>query len=176
MSAIQEPLSIDEPRTRDALAAPRTSMLDRSLVGAAVLGAGALECWFGRTDMGSVYGSDAVQYLDIARALEAGQWKLAMNPLWGLGYPLLLTGLRPAFPRGMTGDLLAVRMLNVAIFAATWIKRIATSFGDARMLACALLVIALSYGMGFLSYHLYEKHFLRFGRRHFAPRQPSPAT
>jgi peptidoglycan/LPS O-acetylase OafA/YrhL len=63
-----------------------------------------------------------------------------------------------------------------AIFAATWIKRIATSFGDGRMLACALLTIALSYGMGFLSYHLYEKHFLRFGGRHFAPRQPYQAT
>jgi hypothetical protein len=119
MSAIQEPLSIDEPRTRDALAAPRTSMLDRSLVGAAVLGAGALECWFGRTDMGSVYGSDAVQYLDIARALEAGQWKLAMNPLWGLGYSLLLALLHPIFPAGPAGDLLSVRVLNLIIFAAT---------------------------------------------------------
>jgi peptidoglycan/LPS O-acetylase OafA/YrhL len=63
-----------------------------------------------------------------------------------------------------------------AIFAATWIKRIATSFGDARMLACMLIMITLSYGMGFLSYHFYEKHFLRFGGRHFAPRQASQST
>lgn len=84
--------------------------------------AGALECWYGRTDKGAVYGSDAVQYLDMSRALSSGDWKLAMNPLWGLGYPLLLTGLRPAFSNGMAGDLLAVRVLNVAIFAATWMS------------------------------------------------------
>jgi hypothetical protein len=36
-------------------------------------------------------------------------------------------------------------------------------------------VIALSYGVGFVSYHLYEKRFLRFGRRRFAPLQ-SKAT
>ena len=62
-----------------------------------------------------------------------------------------------------------------AIFAAAWIKRIAASFGDARMIACALLMLALSYGAGFLSYHLYEKHFLRLGRRYFAPRESAPA-
>ena len=58
-----------------------------------------------------------------------------------------------------------------AIFAAAWVKRIADSFGDARMIACALLMVALSYGLGFLSYHLYEKHFLQLGRRYFAPRE-----
>ena len=62
-----------------------------------------------------------------------------------------------------------------AIFAASWVKRIADSFGDARMIACALLMLALSYAVGFLSYHLYEKHFLRLGRRYFAPREPSPS-
>lgn len=62
-----------------------------------------------------------------------------------------------------------------AIFAAAWVKRITTPFGDARMLVCSLLMIALSYGIGFLSYHLYEKHFLRLARRYFAPLQP-PAT
>jgi peptidoglycan/LPS O-acetylase OafA/YrhL len=55
------------------------------------------------------------------------------------------------------------------IFAGAWIKRIAAPFGDARMLAGALFVIVLSYGAGFLSYNLYEKHFLRLGR-YFAPR------
>lgn len=62
-----------------------------------------------------------------------------------------------------------------AIFAASWVKRIAEAFGDARMIACALLMLALSYAVGFLSYHLYEKHFLRLGRRYFAPREPAPA-
>jgi hypothetical protein len=89
------------------------------LVTAVVLCAGVIECWYGRTDMGAVYGSDAVQYLDIARALETGHWMLAMNPLWGLGYPLLLALLHPLFPAGPAGDLLAVRMLNMAIFVAT---------------------------------------------------------
>jgi peptidoglycan/LPS O-acetylase OafA/YrhL len=60
-----------------------------------------------------------------------------------------------------------------AIFAAAWVKRVTAPFGDARMVACALLMVALSYGIGFLSYHLYEKHFLRLGRRYFAPRQPA---
>jgi peptidoglycan/LPS O-acetylase OafA/YrhL len=54
------------------------------------------------------------------------------------------------------------------IFAAEWLNRIAAPFGDARMLICALVVIALSYATGFLTYHVYEKHFLRLGRR-FAP-------
>lgn len=85
----------------------------------ALLGAGVAEGWLGRTDKGAVYGSDAVQYLDMARALHAGDWKLALNPLWGLGYPLLLAGMRPVFPGGPAGDLLAVRMLNLAIFVAT---------------------------------------------------------
>jgi peptidoglycan/LPS O-acetylase OafA/YrhL len=55
------------------------------------------------------------------------------------------------------------------IFAAARIKSVAVRFGDARMLACSLIVIALAYAAGFLSYHLYEKHFLRLGRL-FAPR------
>jgi peptidoglycan/LPS O-acetylase OafA/YrhL len=58
-----------------------------------------------------------------------------------------------------------------AIFAAAWVRSVAAWFGDARMVACALLMILLSYGSGFLSYHLYEKHFLRLGRRYFEPRQ-----
>jgi peptidoglycan/LPS O-acetylase OafA/YrhL len=63
-----------------------------------------------------------------------------------------------------------------AIFAAAWVKRIADSFGDARMIACALLMLALSYVLGFLSYHLYEKHFLRLGRRYFAAPESVPTN
>jgi peptidoglycan/LPS O-acetylase OafA/YrhL len=58
-----------------------------------------------------------------------------------------------------------------AIFAAAWVKRLMAPLGDARMLGCALLMIALSYAAGFLSYHLYEKHFLRLSHRNFAPRE-----
>jgi peptidoglycan/LPS O-acetylase OafA/YrhL len=57
------------------------------------------------------------------------------------------------------------------IFAAAWLQRASMPFGDARMLVCSLLVIGLSYCVGFVSYHLYEKRFLRFGRRRFAPLQ-----
>jgi peptidoglycan/LPS O-acetylase OafA/YrhL len=56
------------------------------------------------------------------------------------------------------------------IFAATWIKAVAMPFGAARMLVCSLLVIALAYAAGFLSFHLFEKHFLRLSRQ-FGPRQ-----
>jgi peptidoglycan/LPS O-acetylase OafA/YrhL len=55
------------------------------------------------------------------------------------------------------------------IFAAAWITRVAASFGQARMLVCAIIMIILSYGMGLLSYEFYEKRFLRLGR-HFAPK------
>jgi len=61
------------------------------------------------------------------------------------------------------------------IFAGSWLTRFVTPFGNARMLAWALLVIALSYAAGFLSYHLYEKHFLRLGRI-FAPVQPQTSS
>jgi peptidoglycan/LPS O-acetylase OafA/YrhL len=54
------------------------------------------------------------------------------------------------------------------IFAGAWLTRYVTPFGDARLLAWSLFVIVLSYVAGFLSYHLYEKHFLRLGR-YFAP-------
>jgi len=114
---------VDEPKPSTAAPAPDWSkMLLPGLLLLCLLLAGTLECWYGRTDKGAVYGSDAVQYLDMSRALSAGDWKLAMNPLWGLGYPLLLSGLRPAFSAGMAGDLLSVRVLNVAIFAATWLS------------------------------------------------------
>jgi peptidoglycan/LPS O-acetylase OafA/YrhL len=63
--------------------------------------------------------------------------------------------------------------LFIAIFAAEWVQRVAARFGDARMVACALFMVAMSYGLGFLSYHLYEKHFLRIGRRYFEPRDPA---
>src|ERR1700733_7839121 len=58
-----------------------------------------------------------------------------------------------------------------ALFTAAWVKRITSPLGDARMLACAFLMIALSYAAGFLSYLLYEKHFLSLSRRNFAPHE-----
>ena len=91
------------------------------LASAAVLPLGALEGWFGRTDSGDVYGSDAVQYLDCARAIERGDWHSALNPLWSQGYPALLALARPLFRAGRWGDWLETRSVNFAVFAFTWI-------------------------------------------------------
>lgn len=85
-----------------------------------ILCVGALEGWYGRTNQGGLYGSDAVQYLDSARALRLGDWKLAVNPLWGLGYPLFVAAADSLFPKNMTGEWFAIRTLNLCIFAATW--------------------------------------------------------
>jgi peptidoglycan/LPS O-acetylase OafA/YrhL len=61
------------------------------------------------------------------------------------------------------------------IFAGEWLKRFVVPFGDARLVAWSLLMIALSYAAGFLSYHLYEKYFLRLGR-YFAPVPPASSS
>jgi hypothetical protein len=86
-----------------------------------VLCVGALEDWYGRTNQGALYGSDAVQYLDSARALHLGDWKLAVSPIWGLGYPLLVAAADSLFPQTMAGELFAIRVLNLCIFIATYI-------------------------------------------------------
>ena len=78
---------------------------------------GFLEGWFTRTD----FATDAISYLDISRALPAGNWKLVFNPLWSVGYPFLLSITRPFFPKTPGGEWLAIHALNVLIFLATWI-------------------------------------------------------
>lgn len=85
-----------------------------------ILCIGALEDWYGRTNQGALYGSDAVQYLDSARALHQKDWKSAVNPLWGLGYPLLVTVVDSLFPKTMTGEFFAIRTLNLCIFTAAY--------------------------------------------------------
>ena len=91
------------------------------LASALVLPLGALEDWFGRTDSGDVYGSDAVQYLDCARALARGDWHSALNPLWSQGYPALLALARPLFGGGPWGDWLDTRFVNFAVFGFAWV-------------------------------------------------------
>jgi hypothetical protein len=86
-----------------------------------VLLLGWLEGWYGKTAAGDVYGSDAVQYLDIARAFGRGDWHTALNPLWSQGYPALLALLRPALPSGPDGEWWAIRGLNFAIFVSCWL-------------------------------------------------------
>ena len=86
-----------------------------------VMALGAAEGWCGRTDSGDVYGSDAVQYLDIARAMARGDWHSALNPLWSQGYPALLALVRPLFKAGIDGDWASTRWLNLAIFLFSWL-------------------------------------------------------
>ena len=85
-----------------------------------ILALGAVECVYGNTDSVDVYGSDAVQYLDIARAMERGDWHSALNPLWSQGYPALLAAARPMFAAGPAGDWRETRVVNCVIFAADY--------------------------------------------------------
>jgi hypothetical protein len=91
-----------------------------ALASVAVLALGAVEGWCGRTDSGDVYGSDGVQYLDVARAFERGDFKSALNPLWSQGYPALLAMVRPMFGAGPDGDWAATRWLNLGVFCFSW--------------------------------------------------------
>ncbi len=78
---------------------------------------GALEGWFKRTD----FSTDAISYLDISRAIPVHEWKMVFNPLWSVGYPLLLAVLRPLFPQTPDGEWLAIHALNFAIFIGAWL-------------------------------------------------------
>ena len=75
---------------------------------------GALEGLYGRVR----YSGDAISYLNVARAIHAGDWKLAFNPMWGIGYPLLVSGVSLLFPQTATGEWMAIHCLNLFIFAA----------------------------------------------------------
>ena len=85
---------------------------------------GGLEGWYGKTDSGDVYGSDAVQYLDCARAIARHDWHSALNPLWSQGYPTLLALAHALLPVSaqdrIETDWLATRFVNFAIFAFCW--------------------------------------------------------
>jgi hypothetical protein len=77
---------------------------------------GLVEGWYGRVD----YSSDAIPYLDIARAVHASEWKLIFNPLWGLGYALLIAAVKPFFASTPAGEWNAVHLLNLVIYAADY--------------------------------------------------------
>ena len=103
-----------------------------ALGGLAVLALGALENWFGLTDSGDVFGSDAVQYLDAARAMERGDWHSALNPLWSQGYPALIAVMRPWFQAGMAGDWHASRVVNLVVFCFSLLSFVFLVLGLAR--------------------------------------------
>lgn len=75
---------------------------------------GAFEGVYGRVR----YSGDAISYLNVARAVHAGDWKLAFNPMWGIGYPLLISAASFVFPQTPTGEWLAIHCMNLAIFVA----------------------------------------------------------
>ena len=81
-----------------------------------VLPLGILEGIYGRVD----YSGDAIPYLDMARAIHAGDWKLAFNPLWGLGYALLIAAAQSLFANTGQGEWIAVHCLNLVIYAAAY--------------------------------------------------------
>ncbi len=81
---------------------------------------GAVEDVYGNTDTGDVYGSDGVQYLDIARALTRHDWRSALNPLWSQGYPALLAVTHVLFPATPAGDWWTSRAANFCVFACSY--------------------------------------------------------
>ena len=77
---------------------------------------GAIEGFYGRTR----YSGDAINYLNMVRALHAGNWKLALNPYWGFGYPLLISLMTPLFPSNPSGEWIAIHAVNLSVLAATY--------------------------------------------------------
>jgi hypothetical protein len=86
-------------------------------VGAVVMLAGALEGRYGKSEL---YGDD-ISYLDVANMIRAGDWRAALNPLWSIGYPLLLSVARRFFPTTMHGEMAAAFWLNLSIYFVAWI-------------------------------------------------------
>lgn len=83
-----------------------------------ILTLGALEGWYGRTD----FSTDAISYLDISRAIPAGDWKMVFNPLWSVGYPALLAAARPLFAATPDGEWLSIRVVSFGLFVVAWLS------------------------------------------------------
>jgi hypothetical protein len=79
--------------------------------------ASALEGRYGQPEL---FGDD-ISYLDVANMLRTGDWNAALNPLRGIGYPLLLSAIRPLFPDYIRSELRAVFWLNMAIALASYL-------------------------------------------------------
>jgi hypothetical protein len=107
-AGVSSPLSISHSRNRGVF----LSMV------AVTLMLGIFECVFGRVN----YSADAISYLNIVRALHAGNWKLALSSYWGLGYPLLISCITPLFPATPAGEWIAIHSINLAVFAATFLS------------------------------------------------------
>ncbi len=86
-----------------------------------VLVLGGISGWFGQPDTDDVYGSDAVQYLDCARAMGRGDVVSALNPLWSQGFPAVLAVVRPLFHEGADGDWVESHVVCLGIFLLSWL-------------------------------------------------------
>lgn len=89
----------------------------RLLVSIAVLVAGAIEGGYGKSEL---YGDD-ISYLDVANMIREGDWRAALNPLWSIGYPLLLLVFRRLFSPTPHGEMAAVFWLNLSIYFIAWV-------------------------------------------------------
>ena len=124
------------------------------LLGSVVMACGLLEAWFGRPEL---FGDD-ISYLDVANMIRVGDWRAAFNPLWSIGYPLLLVLVRPFFPAGLHGEFTAVFALNITIYLATWLSFVwflstAADFIDTNLTplvltvaACVFVVVQIGFG------------------------------
>lgn len=97
---------------------------------------GAFEDVYGRVR----YAGDAISYLNVVRAIHAGDWRLALNSLWSLGYPLILSVVLPLFPATPTGEWIGIHVVNLAIFALTFycFFSLAWTVGQSHQLAIPL--------------------------------------
>ncbi|MBB5342867.1 G protein-coupled receptor family protein [Tunturibacter empetritectus] len=134
-------------------------------VGAAVMLAGAIEGRYGRLELSG----DDISYLDVANMIRDGDWRTALNPLWSIGYPLLLSVVRRLFSSTPHGEMAAVFWLNLAIYFVAWmgflwllelmsraVQRDLSSGGDARMspfllIGAACLFVTVQTGVGRVS-------------------------
>jgi len=83
-----------------------------------VVGFGVLDDWFALSE----YKGDGIAYLDMANALRQGDWNLALNPYWSIGYPLILFAGRWMFPPGWAGEWTSVHVVNLVIFVAAYMS------------------------------------------------------
>ncbi|NYF90595.1 hypothetical protein RBB79_13375 [Tunturiibacter empetritectus] len=134
-------------------------------VGATVMLAGAVEGRYGRLELSG----DDISYLDVANMIRAGDWRAALNPLWSIGYPLLLSVVRRLFSSTLHGEMTAIFWLNLTIYFVTWIGFLwllslmsravqgeLSSDGDARMspfllISAACVFVTVQTGVGRVS-------------------------
>jgi hypothetical protein len=99
-------------------ASPTSSdLILAAVVSPFVLLAGAVEAWYGRSEL---LGDD-IAYLDVANLLHHGDWHAALNPLWSLGYPILLALIRPTHKSSIRAELTSIFFLNMAVYLAAYL-------------------------------------------------------